>query len=801
MGGLLTDLRHGLRLARKSPVFALVTIATLALGTGANTAFYSLVDAVVVRPLPYLDPDRVMVVWEDASYISFPRNTPAPANYFSWKNQNRVFTDMAATRGASANLTTDGPPEQIVGRRVTANFFSVLGVPPVVGRSFTEEEDRTGAAVTVISYGLWQRRYAGAPEIVGRDVMMNGSRRTIIGVMPREFVFRSRNVDFWDPMHFLPAEIALRSSHFLNVVARLAPGVTLSQARDDMRAVAAQLARDFPDTNRQLGAVVVPAKEDALGDTRLELIVLLGAAGCVLLIACANLAALLLSRGVSRRSELAVRAALGATGARLVRQIVAESMVLALSGGALGLALAPAAMRALVSLVPLNVQAPPTTVLDPAVLVFAGVLAVATGVLFSIVPAVQTVRGSLGQALQIGGRSGVGARAFTRDALVVGQVAVALLLLTGAGLLIRTLANLRGVDIGFRPDHLLTLRTTLPTPKYQDPNDRLAFYESVLAGVGALPGVESAAYASTLPFESIGNTSGYQIEGQAPALNQDALFRVGTADYLKTIGATLVAGRLPDARDGPNAPQIVVINETFARMHWPNGSPLGASLRFGRAADAPLRTIVGVVKDIRERGYELDMKPGAYVPFEQLLTTWLPDGLIVRTSGEPAALAPAVRRVVAEVDPEQPVSAVRSMDEILDLNVADRTGQTALLGGFAALALLLACLGLYGVLSYAVTERTREIGVRLALGASAGAIARLVIGRGLVLTGAGLAAGLGLAWAATRTMRSLLFGVEATDPITLASVVGVLIVVAVASCSLPALRAARVDPNTVLRQN
>jgi predicted permease len=800
MGALSADFRYGLRLLRKAPVFALITVGTLALGIGANTAFYSIVDSVVVRPLPYADPDRVVMVWEDASYVSFPKNTPAPANYASWKALNRVFTDMAAVRGASASLTTDGPPEQVLGRRVTPNFFSVLGVAPTVGRTFTEAEDTSGAPVTLISYGLWQRRYAGAPDIVGKDVMMNGSRRTIVGVMPRDFVFASRLVDFWNPMSFSPADIAQRNSHYLNVVARLAPGVTLKQARDDMHDVAARLGRDFPDSNRQLGAVVVTIKEDALGDTSLELIVLLAAAGCVLLLACANIAALLLSRGVSRRSELAVRAALGATAPRLVRQIMAESMVLALAGGALGVALAPIAMRALVSMVPVTVPAPEASSLDGRALAFAAILAIATGVLFSIVPAIQTVRGSLAEALQRSGRSGMGGSAFTRDALVVGQIAIALMLLIGAGLLMRTLANLRGVDVGFRSDHLLTLRTTLPTPKYQDPNDRLAFYQRVMSGVRALQGVESVSYASTLPFQSIGNTSSYQIEGRAPGQNQDALYRVATVDYLKTIGATLIEGRLPDEHDGRDAPPVVVINETFKRVHWPNASPLGAGVRFGGSTSLA-RTIIGVVKDVRERGYALDMKPGVYVPFEQVLTNWLPESLVLRTKGDPAALAPAVRRVIGDVDPEQPVSAVRSMDEIVDLNVADRTGQTVLLGAFAGLALLLACLGLYGVLSYAVTQRTREIGVRLALGATTGAIARLVVGRGLILTGVGLAVGLGLSWGATRAMRSLLFGIGATDPVTFVGVVGLLIVVAVAACSLPALRAARVDPNRVLRQN
>jgi predicted permease len=496
---------------------------------------------------------------------------------------------------------------------------------------------------------------------------------------------------------------------------------------------------------------------------------------------------------------MAVRAAIGATGPRLVRQMLVEAMILALAGGALGVALAPAGMQLLESMVPLTVQAPQGSALDPRLLGFAVLLSLITGVLFSIVPAMQSARAPLNQTLQHGGRGGIGGRAFARDTLVVAQIATALVLLVGAGLLIRTLANLRGIDVGFRADHLLTMRTTLPALKYADPANRLAFYDRVVAGVRALPGVERAAYVSTLTFISIGNTSGYRIEGREPVPGQDSLYRVGTADYLATIGAELVEGRLPDERDGPDAPFIVVINETFARLHWPDRSPIGSRIRYS-GPDAPWRTIVGVVRDVRERGYELEMKPGSYVPYAQVLTAWLPESLVVRTTGDPAAVVSAVRGVIADVDPEQPVSAIRTMDEIVELNVIDRTGQTTLLGAFAGLALLLACLGLYGVLSYAVTQRTPEIGVRLALGATTGAIARLVVGRGLALTGLGLALGVALAWAATRAMRSLLVGVGATDPATFGGVVGLLIVVSLGACMFPAMRAIRIDPMKVLRQ-
>ena len=797
---IFPDLRFGIRLLRRSPAFAAITIGTLALGIGATTAIYSVVESTVLRPLPYREPDRVVMVWEDASYVSFPRNTPAPANYFSWKEMNRSFTDMAATRGAVANLTTGGPPEQVIGRRVTANFFSVLGVEPILGRTFTEEEDRTAAPVTVISHALWQRRYSGDPSVVGGDVTMNGSARRIVGVMPRGFVFRSREVDFWNPINFTPADRAQRGSHYLNVVARLAPGVTVERAADDMRAVAARLAGEYPDTNRQLGAVVVPIKEDALGDTRLQLIVLLAAAGCVLLIACANIASLLLSRALGRSTEMAVRAALGATRSRLVRQMVVEAMILAFAGGALGVALAPAGMRVLRTMVPPTMPAPETSAFDPRVLLFALGLSLATGLLFSIVPALQTARGALARALQQGGRAGIGGHARARDLLVVAQIAVALVLLVGAALLVRTLANLRDIDVGFRPDRLLTMRTSLPVPRYADPTARLAFYDRVLAGVRELPAVESAAYVTTLPFLSIGNTNGYVVEGVQPAEGQDALYRVATTDYLRTLGAQLLEGRFPDERDGRDAPPTVVLNATFARLHWPDRSALGHRIRFG-GESAPWRTVVGVVKDVRERGYELEMKPGVYVPYAQVLSSGGPEWLVIRTAGDPVPLVPAVRGVVARVDPEQPVSAVRTMEEILALDVVDRTGQTTLLGAFAGLALLLACLGLFGVLSYAVTQRSREIGVRLALGATTGGIARLVIGHGLGLTAAGLAVGLALSWAFTRTMQSLLYGVGAFDPTAFAAGVGVLGAVALGACGVPALRAARVDPIRVLRQD
>jgi predicted permease len=799
---ILSDVRYGVRLLRQSPVFGAIAVLALALGIGANTAIFSTVQALLLRSLPYQDPDRLVMLWEDASFASFPRNTPAPGNYTEWKKQNTVFTDIAATRSGVANLTADGPPEQIVGRRVTANFFQVLGRAPVIGRAFTEAEDRTNPNLVILSYGLWQRRYAGDPGVVNRSILMNGLQYTILGVMPRDFVFRNRDIDFWAPINFSPADLVEHGSHYLNVVARLKSGVTVAQAREEMNAIAKRLQVQFPD-NARVGAVVVPMREELLGKLRLAVLVLMGAAGCVLLIACANLASLLLARAVARRREMAVRSALGAGRARLIGQMVTEGLLLSITGGVLGLGIARLGMMVLVKIVPNSFSVTDGNRLDPSLLLFTLSLSLLTGVLFSIVPAVQISRTSLNDALRQGGRGGIGGRrAITRDALVAVEVAAALVLLVGAGLMLQTLARLRAIDIGFRSDRLLTMRTILPRNKYRSAESRLAFFDRVMEGVRALPGVESAAYNSTLPFLSTGNTQSYDVEGHKPVPGdpRDALLRVGDAEYLKTLGVQLAEGRLPDRRDHRAAAPVIVVNETFAKRYWPNETALGHRVTMsGKTPD--WRTVIGVVKDVHERGYELEMKPGVYIPYAQFPETWAqPENLIVRAKGDPSALSGAVRRVIASVDPEQPVAAVRTMDEILDREVEDRTQQMTLLSAFAGLALLLASIGLYGVLSYAVTQRSREIGLRMALGASARSVQAMVVGRGLALTAAGLVVGLVLAAIGTRSMKSMLYGVDALDPATFAGVSALLCAIAVLACWLPARRASRLDPIVVLRE-
>jgi predicted permease len=797
---LMQDLRYAGRMFRRSPGFAMVAVITLALGIGVNTAIFSTVDSAMLRALPYADPDRLVMVWEDLSYAGFEKNTPAPGNFTEWKRRNRVFTDMAASRGRAANLTADGPPEQVFGRGVTPNFFSVLGVRPIVGRTFTEEEDRTRAPVVVISYGLWQRRYNGDASLAGKQILMDGSKFTVIGVMPREFAFRQKDADYFAPAGFSAAELQNRRSHYLNVVARLKPGVTLERAREEMSAIAAELARLYPE-NRRTGATVVPVREELLGKVRTGLLVLMSAAGCVLLIACANLASLLLARTVARQREISVRVALGAGRGRLVRQMITEGVTLAAAGGVLGVAMAPAGIRVLARLVPDTLPPSAAPHLNARMLAFAVLLSMATGLLFSLIPAFQTARRSLSDALKQDGRAGMSARGHAvRDALVVVEVAMALVLLVGAGLMLQTLAALRAIDIGFRPDHLLVARTFLPSPKYKAPRDRMAFVDRVLEGVSALPGVESAAYASTLPFLSRGNTSGYRIEGRRLDADDpgDALDRVVTSDYLATLGVHLIEGRLFERGDGPGRAPVVVVNESFARRYWPKESALGHRITI--YDDSTWRTIVGVVRDIRERGYELDLKPGVYRPLD-LADGYSVSQLVVRAAGDPLSVAPAVRRVIAAVDPEQPVSAVRTMDDVIELQVTDRRQELTLLATFAALALILACIGLYGVLSYAVTQRSREIGVRMALGASGGKVLRMVVGRGLLLTAIGLLLGAGASWGLTGLMRGMLYGVRPTDPATFAGVAALLGAVSAIACWIPARRASRLDPMVVLRED
>jgi putative ABC transport system permease protein len=797
---ILADLRYALRLLRKTPVFTIAAIGTLALGIGANTTIFSLVQTVLLRPLPYQNPDQVVMVWEDATRAGFPRNTPAPGNFNEWRANNRSFTAMAATRFAGASLTMDGPPELVLGRGVTPNFFDVLGVRPIAGRSFTPDDDRAGVNVVVISHALWQRRYGGDRGVIGRTMLMNDAKFEVIGVAPESFVFINRDVDYWVPIQLSPQQVDTRRAHFLNVVARLKPGVSVQAADGEMRAMATRMQAQYPETNRDVGAVVVPMREQVLGDTRVEVIALASAAAAIVLIACANLASLLLARASVRRGEYAVRLSLGATRARLARQVLIEALCLSVAGGVLGLAIPLVTSTLMERIVPAGLQGLDISVLDWRLLSFAAVLSIVTGVLFSLGPAVQSAHASTAEVLQQHARGNIGgsARRF-RDGLVVLQVAATLVLLVGAGLMLRTLANLNAIELGFDARHLLTMQVALPQTRYSEAATRMAFFDRVSSEVRKLPGVQGAAFGSTLPFQATGNTRFFSVEGRqiTPGDVPDALFRAGTADYLRTLGVSPIEGRLLDDRDRADAPFAIVVNETLAQRFMPGQSALGHRIRFGFGTTDPWYTVVGVVKDVLERGYEQDAKPGVYVAAAQ--AGGQAANIVVRVTGDPLNYAPAVQQIIRQIDPDQPTRLVRSMEEIISLSVGDRRQHTTLLVMFGGLGMLIAALGLYGLLAQTVSARGREIGIRMALGATWKSVMAMVMSRGMALTATGLALGALMAWSVTRAMATLFYGVSAADPLTFVAVLGLLGLVAFAACAIPAVRAARVDPMLVLR--
>lgn len=806
MQTLLQDLRYGFRMLLNRPGFTLIAMMSLGLGLGANTAIFSLIDAVLLRPLPFPEAERLVMVWEDATSVGFPRNTPAPANYADWKAQNEVFEDMAAIDWRSLSLAEDGEPEQAEAQGVTANFFSLLGVAPVLGRVFTPEEDQPGRdAVAVLSHGLWQRRFGGDPAVVGREILLDGQKRTVIGVMPPWGRFLSQDTDLWLPMAFTPQQLANRGGHYLTVVARMKRGVTLEQARADIASITARIRQDHPREASNLGSVVISLREQLTGNVRPALIVLLVAVGFVLLIACANIANLLLARGAARRREIAVRTALGAGRGRIVRQLLTESVLLAAAGGVLGLLVAWLSFSFLRQIVPENMTAHAGVRIDAGVFGFTVLLSLLTGIIFGLAPALQAAKVDLNEALkQGGGRAGSGAGSQRlRSVLVVAEIALALVLLVGAGLLIQTFLKLRALDIGVTPEKVLTMRTPLSRSKYGELAKRTAFYEQVLERVRALPGVVSAGYATAVPLTWKGGTNGFTVEGREPGPGQDANSRQASVGYMETLGVRLRQGRFFNDRDDAQALPVGIINETMARQYW-SSDENAAGKRFkvgGPDSPAPWVTVVGVIQDIKEMGLEAPPKAAMFFPYRQQPDRlWnMPRDLVVRTEGDPLNVSEAVRQAIWSIDPAQPVTRIRTMDDIVSGEVAERRIGMTLLAAFAALALLLASLGIYGVLSYAVTQRRQEIGIRMALGADRRAVLRMVMKDGLRLAAAGATIGLGASYALTRLMAGLLFGVSASDPATIAGVTLLLAGVALLACYIPARRATRVDPMSALR--
>ena len=797
---LARDVRYGLRQVRRNPAFSAIAIATLALGIGGNTAMFSAVDAVLIRPLPYADAGRLVMIWDDMSRTDSPKFLSTPPEWHEWRRQNTVFTDIAASQPGDAVLSSEGEPEELPARKVTANFWSVLGAQPLLGRVYTEEEDARGAGVVVISHGLWRRRFGASPDVVGRTITVNDSPYEVIGVMPREFYFLpARDTDIWMPAAFSPAMLRNWGWHDVHCVARLKPGVTLHQARESMAALSLRVSAGHVNPPRS--AVVTPVREELAGKTQMSLIVLLCASAAVLLISCVNLANLLMARGAARRREVAVRAALGAGRGRLIAQFLIESLVLAGLGAIAGLALAMPVMRFLETLVPPTMAAVQLT-LDWRVLAFSAGVAIAAGLTFGLAPALGGSRRALHEGLRDGGRGSSGARShWFQHALVVTETALAVVLLTSGGLLLQTFQHLRQTDLGIQSDKLLTFVT--PLFRYRDFDKRVAFVNAELERVRAIPGVVNAGAISRIPLTVNDQATFYILEGQtnSQAREQVALSRVVTRDYFATIGARLREGRFFDISDRRSQSPAAIVNETFVNRHFPEGSPIGARFQFGRwGSKTYWYTIVGVVKEIRDRGVAERLMPAVYRVHEQADQTGdQPSGIVVRTSVEATSIVAAVRQAIWSVDKNQPVARVQTIEDIVARQLAVPTQNTALLSAFALLALVLASLGLYGVLSYAVTQRTNEIGVRMALGATSHDILLSFGRRGLALTLAGLAIGLVLAMFAARLMTTLFYGFR-PDYIPAVAVVSlILLAVAALACLVPARRASRIDPMIALQ--
>ncbi len=798
---MFADLRFALRQLAKAPGFTAVAIITLALGIGACTAIFSVVNGVLLRPLDYPEPERLMVLKEN-QLPAFPEFSVSPPDYLDWAGQLKSFENLAAVTGAPLNLTGEGEPQRLVGAKVTANYFATYGIAPALGRVFSSDEDAPGKnKVVVVSDAFWQRVLGGSQDVVGRDLQLNGEPCTVVGVAPRGFGAASK-VDLWVPMAFAASETANanRDSHYINVIGRLKPGVTPAQADAELKVLAAQIAEHYPDKNKGWSAFATPLLDYTVRDVRRVLYTLQGAVGCVLLIACANLANLLLARATARHREISIRAALGAGRGRLLRQLLTESVLLALAGGACGVLFAKWGLAALLTLAPASLPRVSNIQLDAVVLGDALLLSIATGLFFGLAPAWLAARTDVNEALKQGTRGSTegGARGKLRNALVVLEVAISLVLLAGAGLLVRSFVALAHVDPGFRPEHAVMLRLQLPEKKYEGPEQRAAFGDALLAQLRHRPGVQAVGLTQAMPL--VGDwVNGYFIEGrprpsdaELPNLNYHSV----TPDYFRAMGIRLVRGRLFTERDDAQAPRVAIINETLARREFPHEDPIGKRIAITQNG-SPWREIVGVVGDVRQSGVDQAAPAQAYDVFAQKPFSII--YVIIRTDGDPAALATAVRPAVYAVDKDQPVGSIRPLEEILADGIARQRFATLLLTVFSLVALIIAAVGIYGVMAYNVTQRTGEFGIRLALGAQPHDVRLLVLAQGGKLVGLGLLLGLSAACAGARVTESILFKTDAHDPVALGAVTLLLAMVALIACLLPARRATKVDPMLALR--
>jgi putative ABC transport system permease protein len=804
MNGLRQDLRYGFRALTKSPGFTLIAILTLALGIGANTAIFSVVNAVLLRPLPYGEPERIVQLWETQPSKNAYQGTVSPLCFNDWRTRSRSFASMAAYRYANFTLTGGDTPQSLTGASVSADFLAVIGVAPARGRGFTPEDDQPGNSRSVVlSHGLWQRRFASDPQIIGRTLELNGENQTVIGVMPPGFEFPN-SVELWSPLA-LDLPRLQRGSHYLFAIGRLKPGIVASAAQTEMDAIARDLEREYPDDNRGIGVNVVSLHDQLVKETRSALLVLLGAVTLVLLIACVNVANLLLVRATGRQREIAIRSALGASRWQIIRQLLTEGMLLAVLGGALGLLLAWWGVDLLKKFEPGNLPRTSEIGVDPWTLAFTFLIAIITGIVSAAVPAIYATNPDLNQALKESGQqSGGMVRGSVRGILVIAEVALTIVLLVGAGLLINTFLKLQRVDPGFRAENVMTMYLSLPRARYREGAQQVDFFTRAVDSIRAVPGVAAVGVVSDLPFSGSRSVSSFEIEGRDQTEDFAADQRVVSGGYFHVMSMPLLAGRDFTERDRRESTGVIIINQTMARRFFPNENPLGKRLRIGGPIErgfyggtVPWREVVGVVGDIKHRNLQSNNLSEMYVPFAQYPMPGLM--VAVRGTGDSNELVAGIRRTIAEIDRNQPVSNVRLMESRLASSIRPQRFNMLLLGLFAGLALALAAVGLYGVMSYSVARNTREIGIRMALGAEPSHLLRLVIGQGLSLTLIGTAIGLAGAFGLTRLMTSLVYGVKVSDPLTFVGSALVLLLVSLFACYLPARRATKINPIIALR--
>ncbi|MGA9998175.1 MAG: ABC transporter permease [Pyrinomonadaceae bacterium] len=808
MNSLLQDLRYSLRLLLKRPSFTLVVVLTLALGIGANTAIFTVVDAALLRSLPYKDPERLVHLWETKQQQEMGAREASYPDYLDWK-QCAAFESVAGYSQRNFTLAGTDAPERINGASVTSTFFDTLGVKASIGRTFLPEEDRAGAErIAVLSRGLWQSRFGSDQNILGKQIKLNGDSYTIVGVLPADFQFaKVGQADVWLPLNPTPDQASRRYMHWLKVIARLKPGVEIEAARSQMQAITSRIAQEDPQAHTGTGIKINSLQEEVVGSIKPVLFTLLGAVGLVLLIACVNVANLLLAKSTARKKEIAIRVALGASRWRLVRQLLTESILLSLVGGGLGLVLALWGVDLLVAAIPARQLAFMPYLkglsLNTEVLIFTCGLSLITGILFGLTPALEASRPDLQEAMKEGSRqSSVKATSRLRNALVISEIALALVLLVGAGLLVKSLLHLLSVNPGFRTENLLTMRVSLSPAKYSEDSKVSSFQQELLQRVETLPGVEGVATVSNLPLTGDGGTGRPQIIGRPQDTYSDwgeSYLRTVSADYFNVMGLPLVKGRYFNGRDKPDTQNVLIVNQTFVKRLFPNEEALGRKVTFMFTADQPPFEIVGVVGDEKVRSLDERTAPVIYFPFLQGPESNL--NLVVRTASDPESLTTAVRGEVQAIDKEIPVYSVATMENVISNSPATfmRRYPAYLVGIFAGVALLLAVVGIYGVISYSVSQRTHEIAIRMALGAQRGDIMKMVLRQGMLLAAVGILLGLAGALALTRLLSSLLFDVSASDPATYASVAALLMLVALLACYIPSRRATKVDPMVALR--